>query len=95
MLCNIISLNVAYTLGYAVSFIFNFFISNYFTFNTKPNKEKGFKFLLAHGFNYLLQMGLLNIYIKIGIGKELAPFFVYIICVPVNFFLVRKALHKR
>lgn len=94
-LCNIIDLNIAYTVGYALSFIFNFLVSNYFTFNTRPSKERGIKFVLAHIFNYILQMGLLNIYIKINIPKELAPFLVYFICVPVNFFLVRKALYKR
>ena len=27
------------TIGYAVSFVFNFFLSNYFTFRTKPIQE--------------------------------------------------------
>lgn len=87
--------NIAYTIGYGISFIFNFIVSNYFTFNTTPTKSGGFKFLCAHGFNYLLQMGLLNLYISLGIGREIAPFFVYAICVPVNFILVKRALKEK
>lgn len=84
----------AYTVGYIVSFCCNFIMSNYFTFKTKPSTEKGFKFMLAHGFNYLLQIGLLNGFIYYGIGNKIAPLLVYVISVPVNYFLVRKALNK-
>lgn len=86
--------NIAFTLGYIISLVFNFILSNYFTFKTNPNKEKGIKFLLAHGFNYGLQMLLLNLFNFIGIHKALTPFFVYSISIPVNFILVRKALSK-
>lgn len=86
--------NIAYTIGYFLSFIFNFFASNYFTFNTKPNTSRGFKFFLAHLFNYLLQIILLNIFISLGIWKEIAPIFVFTISIPSNFILVRFALKK-
>lgn len=86
--------NIAYTIGYFLSFIFNFFASNYFTFNTKPNASRGIKFFLAHLFNYLLQIILLNIFISIGIWKEIAPIFVFMISIPSNFILVRFALKK-
>ena len=86
--------NIAYTIGYFISFIFNFFASNYFTFNTKPDTNRGFRFLLAHIFNYSLQILLLNIYIYIGISNVIAPLLVFIISVPVNFLFVRFALKK-
>lgn len=86
--------NIAYTVGYFLSFIFNFFASNYFTFNTKPSKSKGFKFFLAHLFNYLLQIVLLNTLIYIGIAKGIAPIFVFMISIPSNFVFVRFALKK-
>lgn len=87
--------NLAYTIGYFLSFIFNFFASNYFTFNTKPNANRGFKFLLAHAFNYCLQITLLNLYISIGINQSIAPLFVFIISIPSNFFFVKIALKER
>ncbi|MCI6691135.1 MAG: GtrA family protein [Clostridium sp.] len=89
---NFIGTNIAFTLGYIISLFFNFILSNYFTFKTSPNKEKGVKFLLAHGFNYGLQMILLNFFNFIGIYKAFSPFLVYSISIPVNFLLVRKAL---
>jgi len=90
-----LGVNISYTIGYCISFIFNFILSNYFTFRTKPTKEKGVKFILAHSINYGLQMVFLNIFVKLGIAKELAPILVYFICVPLNFFMVKKALNKK
>lgn len=87
--------NIAYTLGYGISFIFNFFASNYFTFKTKPSTESGVGFALAHGFNYALQMLLLNTFIYLGISSVIAPVFVFAICIPTNFFIVRFALTRK
>lgn len=85
---------IAFTIGYIVSFCCNFIMSNYFTFKTKPSTEKGFKFMLAHCCNYLLQIGLLNVFIFLGIGNKIAALLVQAISVPVNYFLVRRALNK-
>lgn len=87
--------NIAYTLGYIISFCFNYIASTYFTFRTNINAKKGLKFTFAHGFNYLLQMILLNIFIYIGISKALSPIFVYAISIPVNFLIVRVALKDK
>ncbi|MBS4803546.1 MAG: GtrA family protein [Clostridium sp.] len=95
MLYNFIGTNIAFTLGYIISLIFNFILSNYFTFKTNPNKEKGIKFLLAHGFNYGLQMVLLNLFNMVGVHKAISPFLVYCISIPVNFLLVKKALGRK
>ena len=92
---NFIGVNIAFTIGYLISICFNFILSNFFTFKTSPSKEKGFKFLLAHGFNYLLQMGLLNLFNYMGIYKFIAPFLVYCISIPINFLLVKKALSRK
>lgn len=87
-----IQYNISYTLGYIISFIFNFFASNYYTFKTNPNLKRILGFATAHVINYLLQMGLLNLYIHFGIDKRLAPVFVYCITIPTNFILVKFAL---
>lgn len=87
-----IQFNLAYTIGYIVSFIFNFIASNYFTFKTDVSVRKGAKFTLAHIINYFIQIVLLNIYIFIGIPKVIAPIFVFVVAVPVNFIMVRFAL---
>lgn len=87
--------NLAYTLGYGISFIFNFIASNYFTFKTKVSAKKGIKFSIAHCINYLIQIGLLNVYIKIGISSVMAPIFIFILSIPLNFIMVSRALNKK
>lgn len=87
-----IEFNIAYTIGYGISFIFNFIASNYFTFKTDVSVKNGAKFTIAHIINYAIQMILLNIYIKVGIPSSIAPIFVFVIAIPVNFIMVRIAL---
>ncbi|GAA0083765.1 GtrA family protein [Clostridium sp. CTA-7] len=87
--------NIAYTLGYIISFCFNYVASTYFTFKTNTTAKKGIKFIFAHTFNYFLQIILLNIFIYIGINKSIAPIFVYSISIPVNFLIVRVALKDK
>lgn len=81
--------NIAYTLGYGISFICNFFLTAHFTFKKKATIKKGIGFGLSHLCNYLIQLGLLNLFIYIGINKGLAPIFVFSIAIPINFLLVR------
>ena len=92
ILCNYINSNISYTIAYILSLVFNFVLSNYFTFRTNPTKNKTIKFILAHGFNYILQIILLNIFIELKIRNEVAPIFVYLVSIPINFLLVKKAL---
>ena len=87
--------NIAYTLGYIISFCFNYIASTYFTFKTDINAKKGIKFAFAHGFNYFLQIILLNIFVYIGVSKALSPIFVYAISIPINFLVVRFALKDK
>ena len=81
--------NIAYTIGYLLSFICNFFLSSYFTFKSKASVKRGIGFIGAHINNYLLHMILLNLFLYLGVSETLAPIPVYLIAVPVNFILVR------
>ncbi len=89
-----INVNVAYTIGYLLSFVANYFLSAQFTFREKTTKRNGIGFAGAHLFNYLFQMGLLNLFLWLGVSKALAPLPVYCIAVPVNFILVRTVFKK-
>ncbi|MBQ7716311.1 MAG: GtrA family protein, partial [Prevotella sp.] len=68
-----INVNVAYTIGYFLSFIANYFLSAQFTFREKTTTRNGIGFAGAHLFNYLFQMVLLNIFLWLGVSKALAP----------------------
>lgn len=86
---------MAYSVGYGISFLGNFYLSNKFTFKTKPTIKKGIGFGLSHFINYLLQVILLSIFIKLGIPDKYAPIPVFCISVPVNFFMVRFVLKSK
>lgn len=85
----VINVNLAYTSGYLVSFVCNFFMTSYLTFRTNPSARKAVGFSIGHVFNYLLHMGLFNLYLFIGVSKVLAPVLVLAVAVPVNFFVLR------
>ena len=86
---DLINVNIAYTIGYFVSFVFNYLSSARFTFKKKKSLKNGLGFCCAHIFNYLLQMFLLNMFIYLGVSKGLAPIPVYCIAIPTNFLIVR------
>ena len=84
-----IEVNTAYTAGYVLSFVANFYLTAYFTFRSAPSWKKLAGMGGAHLVNYLLHMILLNLFLWMGISKALAPVPVFAIAIPVNFLLVR------
>lgn len=94
LLHHVIEVNVAYTIGYFISFVVNYILSAKFTFKKKKSVKNGFGFGGAHLFNYLLQIGLLNLFIWLGVEKSLAPVPVYCIAIPTNFIIVRLVFHR-
>ena len=89
MLIHVAAPGVAMTVGYVVSFAFNFVASTRYTFPVKANARRGAGFALSHVVNYLLQMGALTFFLHVGVAKQWAPIPVFAVCVPVNFVLVR------
>lgn len=85
---------IALTIGYLVSFTYNYFVSSYYTFRVGIGIKRGLGFAFAHLVNFLLQNMLLQGFLWVGIGRETAIIPVFFICVPVNFVLVRFFLKK-
>lgn len=90
-----VSAGIAYTIGYLVSWLSNFWLSAHFTFKKKANAKKGVGFALSHLINYGLQIVCLKIFIWMGVPAALAPIPVYAICIPVNFLLVRFVFNSK
>ena len=86
--------SIAYAIGYIISFCFNYLLSAHFTFKKETNKKNGIGFAGAHLFNFFLQIGLLNVFIWLGVPKELAPLPMYCIAVPSNFLIVRFVFNR-
>ena len=74
--------------GYAVGFVCNYFLTTFFTFRSKPSSHNAIGFGFSHLINYLLEIGLLNLFLWIGAGELLAPILVMIIVVPINFLIL-------
>jgi putative flippase GtrA len=83
-----ININIAYTIGYVVSLVCNFFLTSYFTFRTTPSACKVAGFGFSHLINYLLHMTLFNLFLLAGVHRLLAPILVLMIVVPLNFILL-------
>lgn len=84
-----IDVNVAYTVGYLISLICNFFLTSYLTFHSSPSIRKALGFGGSHLINYLIYLSFLNLFLYLGISKVLAPVLVLAIAVPINFILLR------
>lgn len=82
------------TIGYAVSFLFNFVASTRYTFKVKTNARHGAGFALSHLINYGLQIVMLHLFMALGFSEKLAPVPMFCVCVPINFLLVRFFLKR-
>ena len=92
----LVNLNIAYTIGSATSFICNFFMTSYFTFRSNPSLKKALGFGGSHLVNYLIHMGLFNLFLSLDVNQEIAPLFVLAVAVPVNFVMLRFVFkHKK
>ena len=87
--------NIANTIGYIVSFVFNFFASTHYTFKVQATAKRGAGFALSHIVNWLLQTVVLNLMVLISISQQWAPLPMFCICVPINFLLVRYFLKDK
>ena len=95
LLMQFINMNIAFAVGYFLSFILNYIMSARFTFKKKTTAKNGLGFCLAHIINFLLQISLLNLFVWIGVMPKFAPIPVYSICIPVNFLLVRFVFNRK
>lgn len=94
MLIHWLAPTISMTIGYAISFAFNFVASTRYTFRVEASAKRGAGFALSHAVNYVLQMLMLNLAIWLGVSKQWAPIPMFCVCVPVNFLLVRFFLKK-
>lgn len=83
------------TIGYFVSFTFNYIASTRYTFRVKSTTKRGLGFVFSHIVNYLLQTLTLHAFLMLELDKKIAMIPMFAICVPINFVLVRFFLHRK
>ena len=85
-----IQVNVAYTVGIcAVVLLPNFYSYGFILrFGQPPSVERKsfWRSGGAHLTNYLIHIGLLNLFLRLGFSRPLAPIPVFLIAIPVNFY---------
>ena len=86
------SVGIAYTVGFVISFITNFLLSNYYTFRTKPTFDRAILFCIVQFINYMLQILCFKFFILLGVSNVWAPVPVWVFIFPINFLLMRVAL---
>lgn len=87
-------INVAYTIGFVISWCCNLWLTAHFTFKTTVSVKRGVGFAVSHGINYLLHLGFLNLFLWMGISATVAPLLVFCCVIPINFILVRTVFKK-
>lgn len=91
----VMNVNVAYTIGYVLAWLFNFYMSAHYTFKSETSVKRGVGFALSHGINYVLHMVLLNLFLWLGLSETWAPVPVFCIVIPINFILVRYVFRSK
>lgn len=85
---------VATVISYCISLVVNYILSNVFTFQTKASTKKAAGFIASHMINMGLQILLVSLFSHL-MSASFALIPAMMICVPVNFLLVRFALKGR
>ena len=86
--------NINYTTGYLVSWLCNLWLTALFTFKKDVTVSKGIGFAVCHLINYGLHLLFLNLFLSLGMPRNLAPIPVYAIVIPINFILVRTVFKR-
>lgn len=94
LMSRFIETNIAFTIGYVVSFCCNFIVTSYWTFHSKPSWKRLTGFGGSHIVNYFVQMGFLNLYLWLDIPKEWSAIMAMASAVPINFLLLRFVYKK-
>lgn len=89
-----INLSVAYTAGYLLSFVVNYYLTNYFTFGTRPEWKNFLGFAGSHGVNYLLHIVLFNVFISLGVHRLIAPPLVMLVAMLVQYTILNWVFKK-
>ena len=80
---------IANTVVNGVGLCVNYVMTTFFTFKEHPSKKNAAGFVASHIVNYLLEIGILNLFLYYGMEKRLAGILVLIVVVPINFLILR------
>lgn len=80
---------ISFTIAYIMAMVVNYLLTTSFTFKVKANKKNATGFVISNIINYALCALFLNFFIWLGVAEKWAPIPMYMICIPINFLIVR------
>ena len=87
-------ITLSYTIGYIIALAVNMWLTARFTFKERLSFRRGGGFLFSHFINYVIEVGLLNLFLSLHIAEWLSPLLALLISAPINFLLVRTVFKK-
>jgi len=94
LLLSLFNPSFSFFIGYVAAFIVNYILTTSFTFKVKATKKNAGGFIFSNIINFLLCELVLNAFISLGLSKQWAPIPMYVLCVPVNFIIVRSLMKR-
>ena len=95
LLLFVLKATISYVIGYAVSFVGNYFFTNCYTFRTRPSWKHFIGFAGSHAINFSLHVSLFSLFLWLGVHELIIPIFVMGICVIVQFTILRWVFTKQ
>ena len=81
--------SVAFTAGFLIEMVCNYFLTNFYTFRTRPSWKNAGGFLLGRVLNYVIQLSLLNALVWLHMGEEWAGIVAIMLAGVINYFVLR------
>ena len=86
--------SVAFSIGFIIEMISNYFLTNYYTFNTRPSLKNAGGFLVGRAINYVIQLLLLNLFIRFSLSEEVSGIVAIALAGVINYFILLPFYNK-
>ena len=90
----LINPTLSYSIGYLFAFIVNYILTTSFTFKVKKSVKNGLGFIVSNIINYFVSIGLLNLFLHLGLNDKVAPIATVLLATLSNFVIVRLVMKK-
>lgn len=83
-----ILVSVAFSAGFVIEMICNYFLTSFYTFRVKPSLKNAGGFLFGRTINYVIQLFLLNVLIWLHLSEEWAGILAIMLAGVINYFVL-------
>lgn len=80
--------SVAFSIGFYIELIVNYFLTSYYTFHTHPSWRNAGGFIFGRIINYFVQLGFLNALLWLSLSEEWAGIVAIMLAGVINYFVL-------